>query len=375
MPFDFKTEKYIPGLDAVRAFSILLVTLGHFGLSKMIPGGFGVTVFFFISGFLITKLLFQEFLKRGEISIKQFYFRRFMRLMPELFALIAITYVYQTLLGNPPTMLEIVSAIGYFTNYTLAANTYFNLGIDPAWGHLWSLSVEEHFYILFPLIFLPLVKSKDLRISFFVALLIGCLAWRIALVHFDFNFANPALPYTYSASEARFDSIAYGVLFAMIAQSPWRLSAGKQLVCLLLGSLILIATLAVRDDTFRETFRYSLQGIGLGLVFAYLYLGTSRPAVINLMELPLLKLLGVLSYGAYLWHLQYLYLAERLFHITRDTLHGFQGLLFTGGGILFTFTVSYVSYVLIHVQAKKLQKSILETRSKTTALAHTGNSD
>ncbi|MEL7231990.1 MAG: acyltransferase, partial [Pseudomonadota bacterium] len=81
---------YIPGLDGLRAIAVLIVLVAHFGLSHIVPGGFGVTVFFFISGFLITRLLIAESDKKGGIGLKDFYVRRFIRLIP---ALIGMTFV------------------------------------------------------------------------------------------------------------------------------------------------------------------------------------------------------------------------------------------------------------------------------------------
>jgi len=79
---------YIPGLNGIRGISVLIVILAHMGLSNIIPGGFGVTVFFFISGFLITRLLIAENETRGRIRLKQFYMRRFIRLYPALLMLL-----------------------------------------------------------------------------------------------------------------------------------------------------------------------------------------------------------------------------------------------------------------------------------------------
>ena len=82
---------YIPGLDGLRAIAVLLVLIAHVGGSHIIPGGFGVTVFFFISGFLITRLLLAESDKKGGIGLKAFYIRRFLRLLPALYLMLVVT--------------------------------------------------------------------------------------------------------------------------------------------------------------------------------------------------------------------------------------------------------------------------------------------
>jgi len=82
---------HIPGLDGLRAFAVLIVMVAHVGYSHIVPGGFGVTVFFFISGFLITRLLLAENDAKGGIGLKNFYIRRFLRLLPALYVMLGIT--------------------------------------------------------------------------------------------------------------------------------------------------------------------------------------------------------------------------------------------------------------------------------------------
>src|SRR5258708_3379803 len=105
--------EYIPALDGMRAVAILLVVASHFGLNVIVPGGFGVTLFFFISGFLITRLLIAEQSRTGEISIASFYIRRFLRIGPALVTMIIVVFLSYYLLVGPINYWEILAAMLY----------------------------------------------------------------------------------------------------------------------------------------------------------------------------------------------------------------------------------------------------------------------
>ena len=139
---------YIPGLDGLRALAVLIVMVAHVGFSHIVPGGFGVTVFFFISGFLITRLLIAESEKKGQIELKSFYIRRFLRLLPALFYMLIVTGLTFTFLGNPPGLVETLAAVGYVMNYQTIGLAFQGMVQEGPWGHLWSLAVEEHFLSL-----------------------------------------------------------------------------------------------------------------------------------------------------------------------------------------------------------------------------------
>ena len=108
---------YIHGLDGIRAIAVMIVILAHTGLTTIIPGGFGVTVFFFISGFLITRLLLAEREKNGFVHLGNFYTRRFLRLLPALFAMVVVTAVFMIAMGDTPRQRDLLSGLGYFMNY------------------------------------------------------------------------------------------------------------------------------------------------------------------------------------------------------------------------------------------------------------------
>ena len=130
-------KKYIPALDGMRALSIAVVVGSHFWVKGWIPGGFGVTVFFFISGFLITRLLLAEFTETGTVSIGRFYIRRFLRLYPALFVLVAVLSALYLALGRSLNPMEIVAALFYFINYYVMVHPpskQRSVGVYHAWA-------------------------------------------------------------------------------------------------------------------------------------------------------------------------------------------------------------------------------------------------
>jgi peptidoglycan/LPS O-acetylase OafA/YrhL len=147
---------YSPGLDGLRAFAVIAVLLYHADLI-WIPGGFlGVEVFFVISGYLITALLLAEWRQRGRIDLKTFWLRRARRLLPALYVLLVVTLAFAVVFlpGEVAGLRgDVLAAFGYVTNWylILGQESYFEaVGRPSLLQHLWSLAVEEQFYLIWP---------------------------------------------------------------------------------------------------------------------------------------------------------------------------------------------------------------------------------
>lgn len=296
----------IPSLDGIRAISVLIVVLAHSGFGKIIPGGLGVTIFFFLSGYLITTLMLAEYRRNGEISIPNFYVRRAFRLVPPLLITLAIAYglTYAGLLGARITLGGILAQLFYFANYYAI---FFDKGetLPAGTAILWSLAIEEHFYIFYPIAMTLILgsawRARKIGMVFGIACL-AILAWRIYLVQLpDFEIVR-----TYYGSDTRIDSIIYGCILAVVKnpmdeQHRALYISLRQWMLLALAAGVLLFTVAIRDPAFRETLRYTLQGICLMPMF-YFSVRFSKNRMFRHLNSEWAIRLGTYSYAIYLIH-------------------------------------------------------------------------
>jgi peptidoglycan/LPS O-acetylase OafA/YrhL len=296
----------IPGLDGVRALSFILVFLSHLGFMGSRPGGFAVSVFFLLSGYLITSLLLREHHKTGTISLRAFYIRRSLRIFPSMYATLILCslLVHWHVLKNPFNGTAATLEALYLENYAFwwqLAQGRHAFYVDGT-GHFWSLCIEEHFYLLFPLLLLVLLRKKMSfdqisKTLFFICLVV--LAWRFVAVRI-FPLGEE---YCYSATDCRVDSILWGCLLATIEhQDGWRKwFTYDRLLRIFPFAAALLASTFIFHETGRMTFRFTLQAIAL---MPILYLVTHFPEsrLTRPLNHPVLVHLGVLSYALYLLH-------------------------------------------------------------------------
>lgn len=293
----------IPSLDGVRGVSFLIVFIAHAGLDHIVPGRFGVNIFFLLSGYLITTLLIREREKTGFISLKLFYARRSLRIFPPMYAILGLTLLYLWLTHGLAgvTIGGVCAQAFYYQNY------YFHGGknIVPGLGPLWSLAVEEHFYLFFPplmLLFRDRLRMDYRQITRALLWICGAiLVWRCCVVAFMPN----GLSWARDCSDTRADSILFGCALACFEYTPLRdrFFERRLLERILVPAslLVLLVTFIVRDDIFRETIRYTLQAISLAplLIYVIYYPQTWVGRILNSA---VLTRIGVLSYSLYLLH-------------------------------------------------------------------------
>jgi peptidoglycan/LPS O-acetylase OafA/YrhL len=295
----------IPSLDGIRAASFMLVFLAHAGLENVVPGGLGVTTFFFLSGFLITTLMRQELAETGEVSFKHFYLRRALRILPPFYTvlLLATLLSFLGVVTGPPQAGPLLAQALHFANYWTVRHG--SEGQIAGTGVYWSLAVEEHFYLLFPAIFVVLhraLRTPLQRAAVLWGICLFILLWRCVLVFSDGVVADR----TYLASDTRFDSILFGSVLALVknpaldGESPGERRRWLHMMLPAGGGLMLLSLL-FRDPRFRETFRYSLQGVALYPLFVCAVRNPGLP-VFRLLNHPLVQRIGVLSYSLYLVH-------------------------------------------------------------------------
>jgi len=294
---------HIPTLDGLRAISFALVFVSHAGLGQWVPGGFGVTVFFFLSGYLIATLLRQEIEASGTVDFRSFYLRRVLRILPP-FYLTLVVAVCLTAVGILPGTLGLLPTLAQFLHFANYWKVWRGMEGWPAGTSIyWSLAVEEHFYLIFPWLYLMLFRvSSKTRAQILLLLCAATLCWRYYLV---VHFNAPHLR-TYAATDTRVDSLLFGCLLA-----SWRNPAldepGKaaglfwKWVFLPLGVLMLLFSFVWRSEEFRTTLRYTVQGLALIPIFV---VGIREPGwgPFPLLNLGWVRFAGTLSYSLYLIH-------------------------------------------------------------------------
>jgi peptidoglycan/LPS O-acetylase OafA/YrhL len=304
-----RTAFSIPSLDGIRAFSFMLVFLAHVGV-PLIPGGFGVTVFFFLSGYLITTLLRREAESTQRVSLKLFYLRRALRILPPFYLVLSLA-LGLTLLGILPGKLStaaLVAQLLHYSNFHIIKHGWD--GLLAGTGVYWSLAVEEHFYLLFPALYALSVKRALPRRTQHRLLLAACalvLGWRCWLVFGQGIIGDR----TYIGSDTRFDSMLFGCALAVWGNpaldfAPAARPNRYELLAAAVGLLLLLASFVLRDPAFRESVRYSMQGLGLYPLF-FLSIRHPRWLFMRALNLSSVRFVGALSYSLYLLHQVVLY--------------------------------------------------------------------
>jgi peptidoglycan/LPS O-acetylase OafA/YrhL len=301
------TSHRLPGLDGLRAVSILLVIGYHLHMSGAMPawtsalfqnGSFGVEIFFTISGLLITWLLLREEAAHGSISLGQFYARRAVRILPPAMAYLLVILIVSLAQG---TMLwkPWISALFFFRNFHMTDAVSRGL-VDTA--HYWSLSTEEQFYLIWPLIFLLLRPS--LRVPALLGLLVAEPIWR----HVNTHMAHGG-----HTDIFRIDLHCDGILMGCLLACAMEDHRGRKILSssFFRSDLAAILALAVIAATFTQR-ALSLPGqviypsIRAACVALIVYrvirrAGRSPSAVDLLLNLSPIVFIGQLSYSLYLW--------------------------------------------------------------------------
>ena len=282
----------IPALDGFRALAIVIVLGSHVGLERVVPGQFGVTLFFFLSGYLITTLLRREAERTGRIDFRAFYRRRVVRILPPLYLTLAL-FVLLSAVG----VLHRLSAGGLVFDLLFLSN-YFPISGMPI--GLWSLAVEEHFYLLFPLMLALLLRRRVTYAG--CALVCAALCGLVLLVRFG-EVARGADPVQMMFwTHTRIDSILFGAILALwnnpVADRGNALPRG--VAGYALAAALLLPSFLVRDETFRLTVRYTMQGLGLLVLFNTAI--RDRRLAAPLLDNTVTRQVALLSYTLYLVH-------------------------------------------------------------------------
>ncbi|MUN62428.1 acyltransferase family protein [Kocuria sediminis] len=292
-------------LDAMRAAAVMLVVLAHAGL-ELVPGGSGVTIFFVISGFIITHLVLKEHRRTGGFEIGGFYRRRALKLVPPLLVALVLPTALYAWLVRPVNLGDVLGQVFFFFNWR-----YVDSQVDVLPGSIvvWSLSIEEQFYVAFALIWLLLVGTR--RPAAALAVLAGTAAVASAAARVVLHLGGASEDRIYFGTDTRLEAIAIGVLAAVWYARTTREGSGAPAWWgrdrVLVAALVLyLGSVLIRDELFRETLRYSVQAVAACLVVLWGLHGPTGPLgtrALAVMRWWWIQLLGLASYSIYLLHL------------------------------------------------------------------------
>ena len=312
-----KKRRYITGRDGIRASAVIMVLAYHLKLALFKSGFLGVTVFFVLSGYLITGILISEVEEEGTIDLKNFWLRRIRRLVPAVMSM-AVVIIFVSAVVNRIIFTKgckdfLASVLG-FNNWWQIFNkvSYFEAaGVTSPFTHCWSLAIETQFYLIYPLILLgiyKLVKSRGegraKRGLLFagVTLLLALISVILMIVLFD---PQQDASRVYYGTDTRAFSLLFGALLAILWEYrmvPRRLSASVNMV---LGSVsfavLLVMTIAINGSS---NFWYrGGQFFGTILTVLMVYAVSGRKTWLSrFLSNPVLKWIGDRSYSIYLWH-------------------------------------------------------------------------
>lgn len=345
---------YRAPLDGLRGVAILCVLAVNSGLSFFQGGFMGVDIFFVLSGFLITTLLAEEWADGGTISLKHFYIRRALRLLPGLFLLLIACCLYAALFQSPPSRASTFREAGWVLFYL--AN--WMLTIEHAVGsldHAWSLSVEEQFYLLWPLLLCVLLRGGVRREK--IILLVGSLAaaavgWRFLLWLQGAHYLR-----LYYGSDTRADALLIGSALGLMF--CWRLLPAsaesrqvRSLFVLFSAAGLLAVGIFLGHDApalYRGGFTFIALAAGVVLIEAVL---APSAWVARGLSCSALVWMGRISYSLYLWH----YPVFEALRPQRFSALGWNPVVVHGLRFAAVFAAACLSYYLVERPFLSLKK-------------------
>lgn len=337
-----KTKRYMPGLDGLRALSVLAVIAYHLNFPWASGGFLGVGIFFTISGYLITDQLMMEWQNTGKINLMHFWNRRIRRLIPALFFMLATVYLWLVLFE--PSRIEalrgdFISAVLYINNWWKIFNnvSYFeSFGPQSPIGHLWSLAIEEQFYLLWPVILIIGLHFVPKRGKLTLLVTVGAAASILAMGLIYKPGADPSR--VYYGTDTRAFALLIGAIFAIGFPScklSEQISAKRRFALDIMGGSGLLGVLIMIWKT--NEYQASLYVGGLAVfsvISAIVIVVLAHPAssVAKFIGCKPFRWIGIRSYSLYLWHYPVIILTNP----TVDTGE------FNGSRIVFQIAVSFL---------------------------------
>lgn len=288
-------------LDGLRGVAIILVVLMHLNLNDspayhlIFNGELGVAIFFVLSGFLITSLCLKEKVITSNISLRNFYVRRILRIFPVAYLYLLVTLVLKFVFKLDVHYLSLAGAALFLMDISsIFRKHYFNWHT----AHYWSLSVEEQFYIV-----VPFILKKNFKLYLVLILFIIFILPLIILLQYLFPTTNTGGFYAATHVLIKFQQIAIGCLFAVLIFKYPLLTAIAKPAKIITNLLAFTVIFYVQYDDF-----FSLQSVFIGLLISFLIgyiivtnLTPSADPIFWFLNTKLIKRIGVLSYSIYIW--------------------------------------------------------------------------
>jgi len=360
-----QTGTRIASLDGIRAVSFMLVFLSHIGWDKfllhigrraVVTGDFGVTVFFFLSGFLITTLLRSEFEKNGSVNVRHFWLRRSLRILPPLYLVVTAAALLAMVVYPPGTFTagSLAAKLLFYQNYWIS---FVDLQGPPGTPVVWSLAVEEHFYLLFPWLYIAMQKwklSRPAQAYLLWGLCALVLIWRCVL--FLSMGPNVNRAHILFGTDCRVDAILFGCALAVwnnpVLDPPRGSPQLWKYRLLPLAIAVLLLCLAINRMDFKNTVYFSLQGVALTAVFICAIRFSNWP-VFRFLNWRPVAYVGALSYSLYLTH-------EVVLLAVLELLPQWRGSLRVLLTLAISLVVSWAIYELIEVPCARLRRKLTD---------------
>ena len=362
--------KYIKGFDGLRCYSILLVVITHLGVAHnfkdgsylkehvfyFFSGSAGVNIFFAISGFLITTLILNEIRETGQLNIKFFFFRRFIRLLPAIIPFYVALFIFMKLGYVRDTIIGLTASLFYLFNFVPRAKIAWSTELS----HTWSLAVEEQFYILWAFVFKYLNEYKRYFLIFLLLILCCIAYYTLPLIEVNIKGKNYYLDevfFTLRWTIPAIGPILLGALFAKLNFSNYN-NVRTRITGLKSGIICLIVFLSpFYLPTILMPLVKIFHSLGATLILLWIYNNQNR-TIIKVLEWNPIRYIGVISYGLYIW--QGFFVRTGPAGTPKIWLHEFPY------NVILSFLIAILSYELFEKKILRLKRKykIITANSK-----------
>jgi peptidoglycan/LPS O-acetylase OafA/YrhL len=349
--------RHVTALDGIRGFAVLAVIAFHTGQSWARGGYLGVDIFFVLSGYLITTLLLVEWRHTGSIGLGGFWARRGRRLLPALLLVLVGVAAYALFVARAADVRALrhdaLATLGYVANwrFIFAEAGYFEALASPSpLRHMWSLAVEEQFYLVWPVAALALLRRFRSPRALLVVAALGSVASMIAMALLFHPGRDPSR--AYYGTDARAHTILIGVVLAVLfvhrGHAALRARSRSLEVAGVVGALFLVWACVTVDGERAFLYRggSALVAMATAAVIASVVTTTVPHPLARVLSLRPLAFVGLISYGLYLWHWPIVLV------ITRART-GLTGIPLLGARVLATFAIAFLSWWLVEMPIRR----------------------